>query len=115
MARHSADASRVRRELDKELAESAAVSGRELVWSAAETQVLELISAAIDRKVDLSRDYAAATEPNVRVKLSGEIRLTEGHVARLLKQVKTDVPEPVSRVSQKAQMAARTRWDKAVS
>lgn len=107
---HSPEARKVRRELDKELAAAGAASGRDLVWSAAETQVLGLISAAIDRKVDLSADYAAATGANVRVKLSSEVRLLEGHIARLLKQVKTDIDEPVSRVSEKAQMAANVRW-----
>jgi hypothetical protein len=92
MAHHSSEARRVRRDLDKELAASAAASGRNLVWSAAETQVLRLISAAIDRKVDLSVDYAAATDAKVRVKLSAEVRLLGAHIARLLKQVKTELP-----------------------
>ena len=34
MAQHSSEARRVRRELDKELAESGTASGRELVWRA---------------------------------------------------------------------------------
>src|ERR1700754_3865844 len=77
MAHHSSEARRVRRELDKELAATAAATGRNLVWSAADHQVLELISAAIGRKVDLSQDYAATQEPKTRVKLSAEIRLIE--------------------------------------
>ncbi len=112
MAHHSSEARRVRRELDKELAASGAASGRNLVWSAAETQILDLISAAIDRKVDLSADYAAAADAKLRVKLSGEIRLLEAHIARLLKQVKTDLPQPMTRVSQKARNAALARWNK---
>jgi hypothetical protein len=48
----------VRRELDKELAETGARSGRSLVWTAADREVLTLIASAIDRKCDLQRDYS---------------------------------------------------------
>jgi hypothetical protein len=73
---------------------------------------LDLISAAIDRKVDLSADYAVATDAKIRVKLSAEVRLLEAHIARLLKQVKTELPTPTSRVSEKARNAALVRWQK---
>jgi hypothetical protein len=107
MAHHSSEARRVRRELDKEPAATAAATGRNLAWSAAELQVLELITAAIDRKVDLSTIYAEAKDPKARAKLAAEIRLTEAHIARLLKQIKTDVPQPMSNTSRKAQIVDR--------
>jgi hypothetical protein len=105
-----AEARRVRRELDKQLAASAAASGRDLVWTAQDRVVLSLIAGAIDRRRDLTADYAAATEAKIRVKLSAELRLLEAAVARLGKQVDTEIPEPMSRRSQKAQAAARVRW-----
>lgn len=46
---HCAEARRVRRELDKELAATATATGRSLVWTAADRQVLQLIMSAIDR------------------------------------------------------------------
>ena len=47
------------------------------------------------------------------MKLSAELRLTEGEIARLLRGIKTDLPEPMTRRSQKAAQAARARWDRA--
>lgn len=111
--RHSTEARRVRRELDRELAQSAAASGRTLEWSAQDLAVLELIMSAIDRKVDLTATYESADgEPKLRVKLAAEIRLIEGHLARLLKQVKTDIDQPLSQRSLKAQRAANVRWSR---
>jgi hypothetical protein len=77
MATHSSEARRLRRDLDKQLALAAAASGRQLRWSPSELELLELITAAIDRKVDLQADYAAADEAKLRVKLSAEIRLSK--------------------------------------
>jgi short-subunit dehydrogenase len=108
---HCAEARRVRRELDKQLAATAAASGRTLVWTAQDREVLELIASAIDRKCDLQRDYAAAEEAKTLAKISAELRLTEASIARLLKQVSTDAPQPMSLRSLKAQRAARVRWD----
>ena len=45
------------------------------------------------------------------MKISAELRLTEASIARLLKQVSTDAPQPMSLRSVKAQRAARARWD----
>jgi len=42
-----------------------------------------------------------------RVKVSGELRLLEGTIARLLKMVSTDVPAPESLRTVKARRAAR--------
>lgn len=109
---HSAEARRVRRELDQQLAASAAATGRDLIWSAQDRVVLSLIASVIDRKNDLQRDYAAATDAKTRVKVSAELRLVEGSIERFLRRVHTDIPAPMSRRSQKAQAAARVRWSR---
>jgi hypothetical protein len=100
----------VRRELDKELAETGARSGRSLVWTAADREVLALIGSAIDRKCDLQRDYSAAEDAKTRVKVSAEIRLLENSISRTLRQIKTDTPAPESLRSIKARAAVMRRW-----
>jgi hypothetical protein len=106
---HSAEALKLREALDAELASAAA--GRELVWSAAENQVIAGVMDAIDRKVDLQQLYDGAFDPRMKVKLSAELRLTENAIGRLLGQVKTDLPQPESLRTVKARAAARVRWD----
>lgn len=101
-----------------ELAENAEFHGEELAFSAAEEAVLELVADAIDRKVDLSAQYAACDDAKLQLKLAVEIRLTESSVAKLLKQIRTDVPaapEPQSNVSRKASHAAKARWRRGTS
>jgi hypothetical protein len=105
---HCAEARRVRRELDKELAETGARSGRSLVWTAADREVLAW--SAIDRKCDLQRDYSAAEDAKTRVKVSAEIRLLENSISRMLRQIKTDTPAPESLRSIKARAAVMRRW-----
>lgn len=109
---HCREALRVRRELDGELADAAERTGQDLMWTAADRIILNLIMATIDRKVDLTRCYAATQDTKSRVKVSGELRLVETNLARLIKQVKTDVPAPMSITSLKAQRAAAIRWDR---
>ena len=70
-----------------------------MAWSAQDRELLALIASAIDRKCDLQRDYAQAVKATLRVKISAELRLTESHLERLLKGVKTDVLQPMSRRS----------------
>lgn len=110
---HCTEARRVRRELDRQLAEAGAASGRSLSWTAQDKQVLALLASAIDRKNDLQADYAsAADEPKTRIKLAAELRLCESHIERLLRRISTQVPQPMSRRSQKAQAAAFARWSR---
>jgi len=109
---HSAAARKLRRELDAELARNAAQAGTELVWTAADRAVLERISATVDHIGDLSRDYEAADDAKTRVKLSSEIRLLDGLLARLLKQVRTEAPQPESLRTIKARRAAAVRWSR---
>jgi len=109
---HSREALRVRRELDRELAEAAESVRRELVWSTAERVNLDSIMFTIDRVVVLRRAFAAARDTRQRTKLSAELRLLETNVSRLTKLVRTDIPQPMSVTSPKAQRAANTRWDR---
>lgn len=113
---HSAEALALLASLDAELRENSddrGLSGEDaLSWSAAERAVLELVADAVDRQVDLRARYLASPEDKARVKLSTELRLIETNIARLLKQVKTDLPEPPSRISQKASRAAYVRWQR---
>jgi hypothetical protein len=99
-------------ELDVELADNSAERGElePLVWSAAEQAVREAIACTVDRKVDLWARYHASDDDKMRVKLSGELRLLETSLARLLKSVSTDLPATPSLRSEKASRAANKRW-----
>ncbi|OBJ53407.1 hypothetical protein [Mycobacterium sp. 1423905.2] len=97
--------------LDGELAASAERYGRDLVWSAAERDILGMIGAAVDRRVELSAAYERSRTPlATKLKIATELRLTEQAIARLYRQVSTAAPAPMSVVSQKAQRAANARW-----
>lgn len=113
MAIRSSEARKTLRELDKELADSAARSGQKLVWTAADRAILGLLADQIDRKQALFVEYQHVEDAKDRVKLSGEMRLLEQSIARLLRQIKTEMPPPQSLRSIQAQRAARARWDRA--
>ena len=100
--------------LNAELAATAKEAGRELVWSAAEREVLDLITEQIDRKVELAQRYDEADQVRVKIALATEVRLTEVAIARLLKTISTEVPvdPPLSATSMKARRAAQSRWDR---
>jgi hypothetical protein len=67
----------------------------------------------VDRRVELSAAYAKSRTPMaMKIKLATEIRLTEQSIARLYKQVSTDLPAPMNPTSLKAQRAANSRWDR---
>ena len=100
------------RDLDSELAASSERSGQTLSWTAAERAILDTIADNIDRRVDLARDYESSTEPKVRAKLSAELRLLEGALTRLLREVSTHLPQAESQTTIKARRAARVRWDR---
>jgi hypothetical protein len=116
MAIHSSEARRMRRELDKLLAAVADEADDDLTWDAADLELIDLLMAAIDRKVRLSADYVTASEDlKLSLKLSAELRLTETHIARLLRQVRPVAPAPrrsapTSTQSGKARKAAQSRW-----
>lgn len=108
----SAEARKIRRDLDKELESVAQERGHTLVFSAQERSIIDLICAQIDRKCEISALYEQSTDAKLKVKLSGEMRLLEQSVARLLLKVKTDVPGPESKRTVAARRAVRARWDR---
>lgn len=110
MKARSAEAQALLAALDAEVAAAAKDAGHELVWSAAERDVLDMIGAAIDRRVQLSAAYETCEGVATRLKIATELRLTEQAIARLYRQVSTEVPQPMSAVSRKAQHAANSRW-----
>jgi len=114
MEAKSEEAQRVLCALNAELAAAAKEAGRELVWSAAEREVLDLITEQIDRKVELAQRYDEADQVRVKIALATEVRLTEVAIARLLKTISTEVPvdPPLSATSMKARRAAQSRWDR---
>jgi hypothetical protein len=112
MMARSAEGKRIRRDLDRELQSVAQERGHTLVWSAQENAIIDLICDQIDRKMEIFAAYEEASDPKVKVKLSGEMRLLEQSVARLLRQVRTDVPGPESKRTQAARRAVRARWDR---
>jgi hypothetical protein len=109
MAR-SAAARKLLAALDAELAEAAERRGQRLIWTAAETAILDDIAFTVDRMVRLRRDWSRAEDPKMRVKLSAELRLLETSKARLLKAVTPDVPAAPSLKTVKARKAANVRW-----
>ena len=83
MVERSVEALNVLRDLDSELAAVSERTGRSLVWTSADKALLSLIADTVDRKVDLTVLYDATPDITPRVKLSAEIRLLEGSLARL--------------------------------
>jgi hypothetical protein len=113
MAAKSAEARRVLRDLDRELAAAAASKGVNLVWSAQEAAILGQLASVLDRKAEFLALYEAAEgDVQTRLKVSAEVRLLEGLAARLVRCVKTDVGQPESMTSVKARKAAKRRWER---
>jgi hypothetical protein len=108
----SAAARQLLRALDEELGSASRSTGRELVWSAAEEQVRELLADSVDRRVELNGRYKSVEMVSLKLKIAAEIRLLDASITRLLAQLSTEVPEPMSITSQKAQKASRARWDR---
>ncbi|UXA19820.1 hypothetical protein [Mycobacterium sp. SMC-4] len=116
MVKRSREAEQLLAELDSELSKSAEAAGVRLSWTPAERQHLDMIAATVDRRVHLQGRYdnTDPTDAKNLCRLSTEIRLCDGLVARLLKQISTDdpTPKPVSQRSRRAQHAALSRWAK---
>jgi hypothetical protein len=110
--RRSAQARKVLRELNAELASASEHAGRSLVWTAQDRAVLECIADTVDRHVQLANAYAVAEDTLRKVRLSAELRLLEGSLARLIKQVKTDVPAPESQTTIRARANVMQRWNR---
>lgn len=111
--RRTAESRAVLDALDAELAANAEQLGQPLEWSAAERAVLDLIGDTIDRRTDLQARYEVCDDGSTRLKLAAELRLMEAALARLLKQVRTELPAPPTLRSRKASHAAHVRWDRA--
>jgi short-subunit dehydrogenase involved in D-alanine esterification of teichoic acids len=112
MARFNAEARKTARQLNELLAALSEQAGVELAWDSTELKIIDVICGVITRKQELNDEYESATEAKVKVKLAAEIRLTESHLARLLKQSRPSVPQPVSRRSARAREAANARWSR---
>jgi hypothetical protein len=113
MTPRSVEAQQLIAGLDAELADAAKRTGRDLGWSAAEQQILSMLGDAVDRKVQLGEAYAETGAGSVaQVRLATEIRLTEGAIASLFKQISTEVAPPRSVTSLKNQRAANVRWNR---
>jgi hypothetical protein len=96
--------------LDDEQAEASAQCGQELVWSAQEQAIRGQLASVLDRKVELLELYESAETVNLKVKLSGEVRLLEQAIARLVRQIKVGLPPAESFRTVKARQAANARW-----
>lgn len=112
MRKYSSAAVRVLAALDAELASSGEALGERLFRSAAELEMREMLACAIDRRADVAALYDEATNAKVKVKLSNEIRQCNTEVRRLLKEISTDVQQPQSLTTIKAQRAVNIRWDR---
>lgn len=112
---HSADARKLLDGLDAELKASAEQLGGSLVWTASEKAVLSLVADTIDRREALQRLFDEAEKVSALVRISGELRLLDAQISRLLKSISTepDLPGPRRSVrSQKASKAALSRWNR---
>lgn len=112
---HCAEARRVRRLLDKRLADTAAEIGDELGWTLAEELTIDLILNAYDRKHELTELAMTCSDPKDRRSVLGEVRLTEAHIANLLKRLKVEPSDialvaSMSAASRRASRAANQRW-----
>ena len=101
--------------LDEELASAAKATGQDLVWSCQEQDLIGMLADAVDRRVELSEQYAQLRDRKdlgLRIKLAGELRLLEGSISRLHRQITVEVPQPKSIMSIKASRAANAHWDR---
>ena len=109
---HCAEAAALLDALDRELAAVGAERGQTLVWSAQDEAIRELIACAVDREMWLRATCSSSDDVKLQMKAATELRLTEAHRARLIRQIKTVLPEPESFHTRKARRAARARWDR---
>lgn len=107
---HSAAARKLLADLDAELTAASERRGQKLVWTAAESAILDDIAFTVDRMVRLRRDWSRTDDVKLRVRLSAEIRLLETSKARLLKQVTPDLAPPPSMRTVRARRAVNARW-----
>jgi hypothetical protein len=110
--RHSAEATGLVAALQGELAAAGAARGESLVWSAAEQQAIDTLIRVVDRRAGLRRRYNNVKDVKSAIKLSVELRQCDNQVMRLLAAIKTDIPKPESRASERNRAAANVRWQR---
>jgi hypothetical protein len=116
MAARSAETRKTLRELDRQLGQASVRHGVRLHWSAQERVVLAQISSILDRKSELFGLYSEAPDTKTKLKLSAELRLLEQAAARLVREIKSDLPSALASLrTTKAQRAANTRWARAAN
>jgi hypothetical protein len=73
-----------------------------------------MLACTVDPRADVVAAYEAVDRDDAKnlVRLSAELRMLDAAVARMLKSLKVEVPQPMSPTSLKAQRAVRARWDK---
>jgi hypothetical protein len=87
-----------------------AVPRQKLVWTAAESAVLDDIAFTVARMARLRRDWSRAEDPKMRVRISAELRLLETSKVRLLKSATRDLPAKESMRAIRARRAVNARW-----
>lgn len=109
---HSPEAQKLLDRLESELAAAGARAGTTLSWTVAECEMLEMLARTVDRRTELAARYAKVRDTKTKLKVSVELRMLDNTVTRLLKNIKTDVPEADSLTTIKARRAANVRWDR---
>ncbi len=108
----TAEAQKLLDQLEAELAAAGARAGTTLSWTVAEQEMLDMLANTVDRRTELAARYAKSRDTKTKVKVSVELRMLDNSVARMLKNIKTDVPHTDSLTTIKARGAANVRWDR---
>ena len=98
------------RDLEKELDASGQATNQQLVWTAADSMVIDQCADMLDRKAELQVMYDEAEKQTAKVRLSGEMRLLEQASSRLIKTLRTELPKIESRRTVMNRHAANVRW-----
>jgi hypothetical protein len=112
MAKDSAAARKMRRDLEAQRAAVSATVGRQQSWDACELQLIDQLCGHLNRQTMLQAELDLAPDTKARVKVSTELRLTGQAIAALVKQLKPKVPasKPSTPRARQAQRAANMRW-----
>ncbi|SCX32933.1 hypothetical protein [Mycolicibacterium fluoranthenivorans] len=113
--RMATEARELLKALDAELEDAGKSAGETLFWSAEEAELRKFIGDAVTRKCALARAFDKATSASARLTFSAEIRLLETHISKMLKELRSGMPDeqqsaPSTVTSMKASHAANSRW-----